>query len=123
MNYERIGEALMSLGGSIIVLGEALKAEGNEAPKEKKTKKKTETLDPNPSAPENSGSPSPAPAPVQATETPAALTPDVLRMKLTEYAGKHGSAKAYEILGKYGAKKVVDLKPEHFEAVVKELGV
>lgn len=121
MNYERIGEALMSLGGSIIVLGEALKAEGNEAPKEKKTKKKTETEAAPASEPAKVETA--APAPVQATEAPAALTPDVLRMKLTEYAGKHGSAKAYEILGKYGAKKVVDLKPEHFEAVVKELGV
>lgn len=49
------------------------------------------------------------------------ITPELLRTKLVEYAQKHSKEKAYSILGKYGAKKVNDLKPDKFQKVYNEL--
>lgn len=46
---------------------------------------------------------------------------DKLRDKLREFMTKHGLAAAEAILQKYGAKRVMDLKAEHFDAFAKDL--
>lgn len=49
------------------------------------------------------------------------ITEDMLRTALVEFATNNTKDKAYAILGKYGAKKVNELKKEDFPRVLAEL--
>ena len=54
-------------------------------------------------------------------EKKSEITEDQLRTALVEYAQANSKEGAYAILGKYGAKKVNELKKEDFPRVLAEL--
>lgn len=55
-------------------------------------------------------------------EAPAKVTRDQLRKNIVEYAKKHGKAKAYELLEKFGKSKNVDgIKEELLEKVAAQI--
>ena len=69
------------------------------------------------------------PAPAQATESPApetanspvSYTIEQVRAAFTKYAKTNGKEAAKELLIKYGAGKVTELKESDYEAVMKEV--
>lgn len=124
MQNEKISEGLELIGSGFLALAEAFgkkvsspaeledaahaasQSNGATQPKtEKKTKKEKPAVE----------------AKTEAKEEKGSITEDQLRNALVEFAQENSKDEAYAILGKYGAKKVNELKKEDFPRVLAEL--
>lgn len=118
MNKEKVSEAFEVIAGGFSALAQAI----GELPQQKAS-----PMDDEAPAVMTNGSgkkvkkEKAAPVVEAKEEKKSEITEDQLRTALVEYAQANNKDAAYAILGKYGAKKVNELKKEDFPRVLAEL--
>jgi hypothetical protein len=102
---------------------EEVEAKTEEAPKKKKRKRRTKAeIEAEKKAKEESEDDFEDIAPDEVVQEPA-LDQDKLKSALVAYAKKTSKDQAFGILAKFGAKKVADLDPKHYQEVYEKVAV
>jgi hypothetical protein len=131
--FKRVGLALIAAGHALhgpattkkveTPKTEEVEAKTEEAPKKKKRKRRTKAeIEAEKKAKEESEDDFEDIAPDEVVQEPA-LDQDKLKSALVAYAKKTSKDQAFGILAKFGAKKVADLDPKHYQEVYEKVAV